>query len=409
MFEDEILTYSDELFSIFKDLHQHPEIGYCEERTAKIVAEKLREYGLSVTEGVAITGVVGVLDSGRPGKTLMIRADMDCLAVEELAQSEYKSLNPGKMHACGHDAHVSMLLLAAKVLSRHRDAFCGKIKFVFQPAEEGIPPSERERVDVAGYSGEGGAGFMIQEGVLDGVDACLIMHVQPSVPVGKVLISKRNACASSDLFRISIIGKGGHGAQPQSAIDPVPALAELITAIHMLPTREVSAVETCVISIGSVETPGSVWNAVAEKACMAGGLRTFNNEVRAHLNKRIKELARNIAAANRCTVKIDHTPGYSACINDERMSSILNESCKKTLGDENIIYTDVPAMTSEDCGAYMEKVPGAFFWLGVGRKEGSPALHSPYFSVDEDALVCGVKVHINAAIDVLAALNGGKI
>ena len=402
VFKEEILQLEDELFSTFKDLHAHPEVGFDERRTSALIARSLRDCGIQVTEGVALTGVVGLLDSGKPGKTLMLRSDMDCLEVQELADVSYKSSFPGKMHACGHDAHVSMLLAAAKVLSRHKDAFRGKVKFVFQPAEEGNPPSMTEKIRAAGYDGQGGAAFMVREGVLDGVDLCLVLHVQPSIPVGTVSISKKNACASSDVFRIRIRGRGGHGAQPQNAIDPVPAMAELIEAIHMLPAREVSAVETCVLSIGSAETPGSVWNAVAEIACIAGGIRTFNPQVREHLNLRVKQLAEGIATANRCTVEFERTEGYMPCINDEKLAERVADSCAQALGTENVSLTDTPAMTSEDCGAYLSRVPGVFFWLGVGNGPASPALHNPHFRVEADALLWGVKVHVN---NVLSLLN----
>jgi amidohydrolase len=402
MFEDEILQLKDELFSMFQDLHQHPEIGFDERRTASIVARYLEDCGIEVTEGIAITGVTGLLDSGKPGKTLMLRADMDCLEIQELADIGHKSIFPGKMHACGHDAHVSMLLVAAKILSRHRDAFRGRVKFVFQPAEEGTPPGMAEQVRAAGYEGQGGAAFMVRQGVLEGVDACLVLHVQPALPVGTVSISGRNACASSDVFRIRIQGKGGHGAQPQNAIDPVPAMAELIGAIHMLPAREISAVETCVLSVGSVETPGSVWNAVAETACISGGIRAFNPQVREHLNLRVKQLAEGIAAANRCTVRHEREQGYMPCINDEQLAVRVADSCGQVLGSQNVALTDTPAMTSEDCGAYLSRVPGVFFWLGAGSDPSSPALHNPYFRVEPDALVPGARIHVNNVLSLLS-------
>lgn len=405
MFREEIEALSQELFEIYKDLHRHPEIGYNEIRTSKIVADFLKDCGMEVTTGVAITGVVGVLDSGKPGKTLMLRADMDCLQVKELAECEYRSENEGLMHACGHDAHVTMLLGAAKILSMHKDTFSGRIKFVFQPSEEGIPNSMVETVRKAGYNGNGGAEFMVQEGVLNDVDACVVMHVQPSLPLGTVSIAKKNACASSDVFCITLVGRGGHGAQPQNAIDPVPAAAELISAIHMLPTREVSAVETCVLSIGSVETPGSVWNVVAEKVCITGGFRTFNEEVRDHLKLRIKELSQNIAQANRCTLVYEKVDGYMPCINDENIANLLAESCREVLGDKNVILTDIPVMTSEDCGIYFSHVPGALFWLGISEKEGAPPLHSPYFHFGDKALTVGITVHVNNAITLLNILN----
>lgn len=405
MFNDEVASLREELAKIYKDLHQHPEIGFTETRTAGIVADYLRACGLEVTEHVAMTGVVGVLDSGKPGKTLMLRADMDCLAVDELTDCPYKSLNPGKMHACGHDAHVTMLLGAAKILSRHKDSFDGKIKFVFQPAEEETPKAVSDAVCKAGYQGQGGAGFMIQAGVLKDVDACVIMHVQPTLKAGTVSVSKKNAAASSDVFFITLQGKGGHGAQPHKAIDPVPALAELITAIHMLPTREVSATETCVISIGKVETPGSVWNAVAEKACLSGGYRTFNQEVRQLLGKRIEELANTIACAYRCTPLLGKLTGYMPCINDEHIAKLIAASAREVLGDKQVIFTEIPAMSSDDCGAYLSKVPGAYFWLGIGEDDPPAPLHSPKFRLNPAILATGTLVHVNNAIKILEDLN----
>lgn len=407
MFQETINGIRDELAAIYKDLHQHPEPGYTERRTAGIVAEYLRRCGLPVTEGVALNGVVGVLDSGKPGKTLMMRADMDCLRIQELTGCDYQSQNEGCMHACGHDSHVTMLLGAAKVLSQHTDAFSGKIKFLFQPAEEQIDPSMEEAVRQAGYDGAGGAGFMIQEGALDGVDACVIMHCQPAIPFGTVQIAKRNACASSDLFDVTFVGKGGHGARPHEAIDPVPAMAEAIQAIHALPTREVSCLETCVISVGEVETPGSVWNAVAEKARFVGGFRTFNPEVRALLGRRIPELAETIAKAHRCRAEIRFLNGYMPCLNDERVAQAVAQSCREVLGEDCVDLTDTPAMTSEDAGEYLARVPGAFFWLGAGDPEHT--LHNPYFLPSLDMIPLGVRVHVNNAVTMLARLNGAGL
>jgi len=405
MLKKEVDALQPEMLEIFKDLHQHPELGFMEHRTASIVADYLKKCNIDVKENVALTGVIGVLDSGKPGKTLMLRADMDCLAVQELSSLYYKSEYPGKMHACGHDSHVTMLLATAKILSKYKNKFTGRIKFVFQPSEEGTPSEMLDTVAKAGYTGQGGAGFMIQEGVLDDVDACIVLHVQPTLKIGTISIAKKNAAASSDVFTITITGKGGHGAQPQKAIDPVPALAELISAIHMLPTREISSLETCVISIGKVETPGSVWNAVAEKVVLSGGFRTFNQEIRTKLGQRIDELANNIAKANRCTAQIDKKTGYMPTINNEHISELIVESCQKILGKNNVIYTDVPAMTSDDCGAYLSKVPGAYFWLGIGSDENAAPLHNPNFYLAPEALSIGVIVQVNIIIDLLGKLN----
>ena len=403
MFEQEIQAILPELTELYQNFHRHPEPGYMEHRTAGIVAEYLRGCGLEVTEGIALNGVVGMLDSQKPGKTVMLRADMDCLRVTEQTGCEFASQTPGCMHACGHDAHTTMLLGAAKVLSRHKEAFSGRIKFVFQPAEEQIDPSMKQTVQQAGYLGEGGAGFMVQEGVLEGVDACLALHNQPALPVGVVQIAQKNACASSDIFRITIQGKGGHGARPHEAVDPVPAMAELVEAIHLIPSREVSCLETCVISIGVVETPGSVWNAVSDQVNISGGFRTFNTGVRELITRRIGELAQSIAAAHRCTAKVEFTTGYMPTINDEKLAGLLAGYCKELLGEEMVHLTQEPAMTSEDAGEYLARVPGVFFWLGSG--DPAHALHSPYFLPDPQTIPAGVRIHVNNAISLLKTLN----
>ena len=397
----EAAALSAELETIYKDLHRHPEIGYDEHRTSGIIADYLRACGMEVQTGIAITGVVGTLDSGRPGKTLLIRADMDCLQVEEMTACDYRSENPGKMHACGHDAHVTMLLGAAKLLSAHRDAFRGKIKFLFAPSEESIPASMKETVRAAGYDGEGGAGFMIQQGVLEGVDMALALHVQPVVPAGKIQIARHEATASSDVYDIMLTGKGGHGAMPENAVDPVPAMAELITAIHMLPTREVSSMENCVISIGQVELPGSVWNVVPERAHIVGGFRTFNNDVRALLHQRIPELAEGIAKANRCTAVCTQTPGYDATINDEAMALEVSRTLENIVGEGNVILTNKPFMGSEDFGCFTQHVPGVLFWLGIGTGEDDKPLHNPYFKMDLQALPVGTACHVQNALHFL--------
>lgn len=401
MFDEEIMKMKPDLEALFKDLHSHPELGFCEKRTSELAAEYLEQCGLTVKRGIALTGVEAVLDSGRPGKTLLLRSDMDCLAIAEQTGCPCKSEHEGRMHACGHDAHITMLLGAASVLSRHKEALKGRIKFIFQPAEEGTPPHMLKTVREAGYQGSGGAGFMVQEGVLDGVDFCLAMHVQPSLPTGTVSVSRKNACASSDIFRITLKGKGGHGASPQTAVDPVPAASELISAIHMLPTREIGAIETCVISIGKIETPGSVWNAVADSVSMEGGFRTFNGEVREHLTLRIRELSENIARANRCELQYEHEACYMPCVNDTEIAASVVKSCQELLGEEHVIDTEVPAMSSEDFGAFLARVPGAFFWLGAGKEPNAPALHNPRFQLDPEALLTGVRVHVSNAVNLL--------
>lgn len=406
---DSIREMQAELFEMYQDFHRHPEIGFKEYRTSKIVAEYLTRCGLEVKTGLALTGVTGLLDSGKPGKTLAIRADMDCLAIQDLCGQPYASEYEGFCHACGHDAHVTMLLGAAKYLSSHKDLFVGKIKFIFQPCEEGIASgSEMEKnLAAVGFTGDeisgpSGARFMIQDGALEGVDAILAMHVQPALPLGTVSIAKKNACASTDRFAITYVGKGGHGSRPHEAIDPIPALAELILNLHVLPTREINAVETVVMHICSLETPGSIWSTIPDRATISGGYRAFNLETRKKLTRRVREIAECIAKANNCGCEIVHTVGSSPVINDEKISSMLADSCRDLLGEEHVIYTDEPIMIGEDNGDYFRLVPGAMLWFGVSNKEQLPALHNPRFHVDDEALVLGTAVHVNNALHFLA-------
>jgi len=408
MLTSEIKSLQSELFAIYKDLHQHPEPGFEEVRTSSIISEYLKKLGLDVQSGLAFTGVVGILDSGKPGKTLMLRADMDCLAIGDQSDLPYKSENAGYCHACGHDSHVTMLLGAAKVLSGKKEQFRGKIKFVFQPCEEGsLKPEINQALNDAGYfgrpgeSGLGGAGFLIQEGVLDDVDACIGLHVQPQIPLGTAQLCKKEACASTDKFCITLQGVGGHGSTPHKVIDPVPAMAELIQAIHMLPTREVDAAQTTIFHIGNVMTPGSLWSAVADKAVIEGGYRTYDDAVRKLFGKRVPELADMIGKAWRCKVTYDHTTGYAPTINDENLSQKVAASLACVLGAENVDYTSTPMLTAEDFSEYARKVPSVLLWLGVGVGKDYPALHNPRFHVSAEALPIGVAVHVQNAIDYL--------
>lgn len=413
MYEKEIKDLDAELFEIYKDLHQNPERGFTEYRTSEIVSEYLKELGLEVKTGIALTGVTALLDSGKPGRTLMIRADMDCLAMDDASGLPYASQTPGLAHTCGHDAHTTMLLGAAKILSRHRDAFCGKILFLFQPNEEGYLEgtdmakklAEIGYVGRPGEAGIGGAGFMIQEGVLENVDACMALHVEPRLPLGKVLISKKEACASTDAFDIAIIGQGGHGSAPHQAIDPMPALAELIQALYLLPTRESSPTEHVVFHIGYAETPGSLWSAVAERVILQGGYRTFNEETRRLFARRVEEISKKIAEFNRCRLEYRRTTGYAPVINDERISSLVAESCRQVLGDENVHYSNLPVMGAEDFGEYARLRPSTIFWLGSGHCSNEPANHNPAAHVHRDVLPIGVSLHISNALTYLNREN----
>lgn len=399
---EELLPYREETVALYRQLHEQPELGYEERLTSRLIAKKLTEYGLAVKTGLAITGVLGVLESGRSGKTILLRADMDALAIEEKTGCDFASTTPGKMHACGHDAHMAMLLTAAKYLATNREKFSGRVKFVFQPAEENASAEMRAEAARLGYHGMGGAGFMIQEGALTDVDACYAIHVSPLQKTGMVFINEGKAMASSDKFTATLIGTGGHGAAPHKGVDPVAAAAAVMDAYHLLPAREISASDTCVVSIGTIQTPSSSWNILPERIVISGNIRTFDDAVREYVVRRLEELLAGIAGANRCRYEFERMRGYNATINDRQMVQRAAAVAAKLLGEKNVVLSDVPFMSSEDVGNYFIQVPGALIWLGVGDgTESQPGLHSPYFRLDPAALAIGAAIHVNNVLDFL--------
>ena len=398
MFESEIEQIRGELNEIYRDLHRHPELGFNEHRTARIIADHLRDCNLQVDENLALTGVCGALDSGKPGRTLLIRADMDCLMIDEQTGCAYQSIYPHRMHACGHDTHITMLLGAAKILSRHPEAFCGRIKFLFEPAEEGADPAIYDQVVAAGCQA-GGADALVRNGILDDVDLCFIIHNEPTLPLGDVRIFKEYAYAASDEFTIEIHGRGGHGARPHTAIDPLPAAAEIISAVYAMPAREIAAHELCAITIGQVETPESVWNAVPDRVVLRGGFRTFTEEIRQHFYARIPEIAQHIAAAHRCTANVQLSRGLSPTVNDPEIAQRLAAAFRDLRGGDHVQLTDIPTMASESAGVYLSRKPGAIVLLGSG--DPAHELHHPAMLPDIGVLPIGVAVHIAAAACLL--------
>ena len=400
MFESEIAQIQNELIMLYKDIHRHPELGFNEHRTASIIASNLRSYGLQVEEGLALTGVCGILDSGKPGRTLLIRADMDALMIDEQTGCDYQSIYPHRMHACGHDLHIAMLLGAAQVLAHHREAFCGKIKFLFEPAEEGHDPAIYDQV-IAADCQAGGADRMVRDGILDDVDMCFIIHNEPTLPLGDIRIFRKNAYAASDQFTIEICGRGGHGARPHSAIDPLPAAAEIISALYSMPAREIPAHATCVITIGAVETPGSVWNSVPDRVLLHGGFRTFTDDIRQLFYTRIREIAKCISEAHRCTANVSLSHGLNPTINDPAIAQQLDTQFARQFGRDHVLLTDIPTMASESAGAYLSHRPGAIVQLGSG--DPAHELHNPRMLPDIRVLPIGIGVHIAAAIELLRA------
>ncbi len=370
-------------------LHQHPELGFQEENTARFVAERLRELGIETQTGVAKTGVVGLLHGRGPGKTVLLRADMDALPIDELNDVPYRSQTSGVMHACGHDAHTTMLLGVARLLSERRDEFVGTVKFVFQPSEE-VPP--------------GGAQPMIAEGVLENphVDAAFGVHTAQDLPAGTIGYVPGALAAAPDAFDARIRGVGGHAAAPHTAVDPIVVAAHCIIALQSLVSRETNPLRQAVITVGSLHA-GTVRNIIPGEAVLQATVRTFDEGVRKHLAERIPALIKGIAAAMRAEADVDYEFGYPALINDVPMTELVRDAVTTTLGPDKVVEHG-PGMFGEDMAYFLQRVPGSFFLVGTNNPERGlihRAHHARFDIDDEVALPTGVAAVTAVALKFL--------
>ncbi len=379
-----------DLVAMRRDLHEHPELAFEEVRTSGIVAQRLQALGLEVQTGVAKTGVVGLLRGGAAGenaKTIALRADMDALPIHEMNSVEYRSQVDGKMHACGHDGHTSILLTVADILARRRTELTGNVKFIFQPAEERI----------------GGAEPMVKEGALDGADAVTGLHLISDIPLGRVGVRAGTVFASADSFTLTVRGKGGHAASPETAIDPIVASAYIITALQTLISRETSPFSPAVITIGTLHA-GTAFNIIPETAVMQGTMRSFSAEHRAKLLRRINEVVTGVATTLGASCEVHFEDGCPPCVNDPAMTEVVYKAAVDTVGKENVDTSDdVRATGSDDMAFFLNTVPGCYFVVGSGNREKETdfAHHHPRFNIDEDALPIAVEVMTRAALDFL--------
>lgn len=376
-----------DMIDLRRDLHRHPELGFQEHRTAGIVAERLQAMNLdAVQTGIGRTGVVGLLRGGKPGKTLLVRADMDGLPIVEEPESEYKSLNHGVMHACGHDGHVSIALAVASLMASHRDQIAGTVKFAFQPAEEIVS----------------GAKPMIDDGVMENphVDAAIGLHLWNNSPVGIVAMKVGASMANVDNIILKIRGKGGHGSQPEKAIDSIAAAAYVVTTIQTIVSREVSPADPAVISFGTING-GFISNAIAPEVTLTGTVRSFDMALRNRMIERIEEIARGVAKSLRC--EIDFKVSYScpAVVNDSGMVAHVRQSAIDILG-ESSVFEMPPAMGSDDMALFLQAAPGCYFIVGAAQpsREVFPH-HHPGFDFDERAMAIGARTMARAAFDYL--------
>ncbi|WP_159351049.1 amidohydrolase [Roseomonas harenae] len=375
---NEIQTYADELIAIRRDIHMHPETRMEEVRTAALVAEKLRGWGLEVTEKVGVTGVVGTLQGSRPGqRAIGLRADMDALFIEEQNSFAHRSTVPGKMHACGHDGHTAMLLGAAKYLSRHRD-FAGTVQFIFQPAEEAAT----------------GAKAMIRDGLFERfpVDAVYGMHNSPGIPVGQFATRPGPILAGADFWGVTFRGTGGHGgAAPHLATDVTVALGHFLLAVHTILPRNLHPTESAAVSVGHVS--GGAFNSpnvMPAEMVVRGTARYFRPEAQAVIRRRLAELAESLAAANGCTAESLYEPLCPPTVNTAEKVPVASAAAAALVGEVNV--GDIPLSTGgEDFAFMLQEKPGVFMRIGNGvNADGSfHNVHTPLYDFNDDALALG--------------------
>ncbi|MBM4338214.1 MAG: amidohydrolase [Deltaproteobacteria bacterium] len=391
--KENIDEMKDWLVEIRRTIHMHPELGFEEVETSKLVSGLLEKFGLEVKTGVAKTGVVGLLRGKGQGKTVAIRADMDALLMDEPGGKPYASKVQGKMHACGHDAHVAILLGVAKFFSSIPEQVRGNIKWIFQPAEEG----------------GGGGRIMVEEGVLENpkVDAAFAAHVFPLLSVGKIGIYERVGLAAADRFVIKMIGKGGHAAVPHLTKDPIIATGHLITQIHSIVSRNVNPLESGVITIGKV-SGGTANNIIPDEVELWGTVRSLTPQIREELKSRLEQVTRGVAQSFGIDYRFDFEYGYPVLLNDPAMSKLVASACSKGIGEENVEFVK-PSMGGEDFAYFLEKVPGAFFRLGIRNEERGIVhpYHSSLFDIDEEVLPFGVEMFVRI-IDEFLGLEIAK-
>ncbi len=371
----------DEMVQMRRDFHRHPELGFEETRTSGIVADRLLELGFEVQRGVGQTGVVGLLEGKKDGPTILLRFDMDALPLMEESGVAYSSQNDGVMHACGHDGHTTMGLTLAKIMAQHQSEMAGTLKFVFQPAEEGL----------------GGAIAMIADGVLNAPrpDVALAMHVWTPEPYGKARIIPGPCMASSSVFTLTVQGKGGHGAAPHQAVDPVLAAAHIVSALQSIVSRNMDPQESVVVSIGQF-LAGTTFNIIPDRAFLKGTVRSYNNELHRQIYRRILEMATKMADAFSCTATMETIAIVQAVVNAPEPTAVVRAAAAKIMGEENI--SDRRTMASEDMGFFLDEVPGCYFFIGARNEEKGYTYphHHPKFNFDERAMIDGVAVMAEA-------------
>jgi amidohydrolase len=381
-----VLQEKDFIVRVRRQLHQIPEPAYTEQKTSAAVAEFVRTEGLDVRTGIAKFGVVSLMDTGRPGPTLMIRADMDALPIAEQTGLPFASTHDGAMHACGHDAHMAMVIGAARVLNRLKNHLKGSVKFIFQPAEEG----------------PGGAKPMIDEGVMENpkVDFAVGCHLWPGSPEGTILVRAGAVMAAMNRFDIRILGSQGHGAMPHLCVDALEVGTQVVNALQRIVSRQMNPMKPCVVTIGAFHA-GEAFNIIPDEAVLSGTTRTFDLEVWNSWEERMRKIVQGVCDSMGARFELKFEFGYPPTINDPFMTDVVRRCAGEVVGSDKVLEQE-PTMGGEDMSYYFQRAKGCFFFLGVGRPGGAP-IHNAKFDFNEDVLLLGVETYCRIALELLAA------
>ncbi|MFZ5989137.1 MAG: M20 metallopeptidase family protein [Bacillota bacterium] len=392
MYTNEIKKISsviiDEIILIRREIHKFPELGFREYKTASIISDYLEGLGLKVYKNIGKTGVVGLIEGSKPGKTIAVRADMDALPITEENSFEYASQYKGVMHACGHDAHVAIALGAAKILGSFKDSLPGNIKFIFQPAEEGL----------------GGARFMIDEGVLENpkVDTIIALHVSPGLKTGQISVGTGPVMASPSEFEIVIKGKGGHAAEPHKIIDPIVTGVNIINLFQTIIPKKLSPFKNAVLSVTCFNA-GNTFNVIPSEAVIKGTVRTFDSEVDSQISESMKSITAKVSSSMGADYTFDYKLGYPPVVNNHQIVDLIIKSSSEVIAKENILTNPDPVMLAEDFSYYAQRVPGALFNLGCTNPKDDDYhnLHSSRFSIDETCIAKGMEIVSQCVINYL--------
>lgn len=387
--ESLVKQYTPKICELRRQIHENPELSYEEVETSALMAKTLRSLGIEVQETVAgLHAVIGTLYGAKPGPTIALRTDMDALSIPEETDLPFKSKNPGKMHACGHDGHMSILLGTAMVLSALKDEIAGNVVFVCQPAEEKSPT--------------GGAKAIVASGVLDGIDAIYGLHVWPTLPTGQIGVRAGAMMAASDHVQITIHGKSSHAAMPHKGVDAIVAAGQFITAVQDIISRQINPLYPTVLTIGKING-GTRYNIVADTVVLEGTCRTYDKEAQDTVETNLGNFLKGLDAMYGTTSELDYERGYAAVVNEPDQAELIASTVRECFGDAAVPVIAEPAMTAEDYSGYLQKYKGGFFWLGA-TKPGAPVypLHNAKFAVDEDCLPIGVELMASLVFKGLA-------